>query len=107
MKTTEDYLNDQREFQNTKTSDDRRKELLLELQERAKNYDPSKICMFSEEKEVVFYAEWTEALIPGHIYSREGIKEYGISGTCEYHFDKWADGETEQIDLVRNPDDSL
>lgn len=78
-------------FNNPTTTDETRKELLKELQRRSIENDPTKTCRFSEEKEVVFFAEWEEALIPGHIYSKEGLEEYRISQTCEYHFDKWCD----------------
>lgn len=30
---------------------------------------------------------------PGAIYSPEGLKEYGISGLCEYCFDAIAEGQ--------------
>lgn len=84
-------------FNHPTTTDETRKELLKELQRRSKEFDPSKTCRFSEEKEVVFYAPWEEALIPGHIYSRDGMTEYGISGTCEYHFDKWTNNPEEDL----------
>lgn len=41
-------------------------------------------------KEVVFYYPDTEARDPGHIYSQDGLAEYKISQTCEYHFDQIA-----------------
>ena len=78
-------------FNHPTTTDETRKELLKELQRRAEESTPDKACRFSEEKEVVFFAEWDEALIPGHIYSKEGLEEYRISQTCEYHFDLWMD----------------
>lgn len=46
----------------------------------------SKKCI---EGEPMLYVEYDRALIPGHIYSREGIAEARISGSCEYHFDRW------------------
>lgn len=45
----------------------------------------SLICFVGQER--VFYAPDTEARMPGHIYSENGKSEYGISKTCEYHFD--------------------
>lgn len=41
------------------------------------------------EGEVMLYVPYERALIPGHIYSDEGLKEARISGSCEYHFDRW------------------
>jgi hypothetical protein len=40
--------------------------------------------------EKVFFVEYHKALMPGHIYSRLGRKEFGISGCCEFHFDEMA-----------------
>lgn len=39
--------------------------------------------------EKVFFYQYDHALIPGHIYSGDGIAEFRISKVCEYHFDKW------------------
>lgn len=41
------------------------------------------------EGEFMLYLEYDRALMPGHIYSYEGVKEARISGSCEYHFDRW------------------
>lgn len=35
-----------------------------------------------------FYVENDKALVPGHVYSQSGMDEFGISGLCEYCFDK-------------------
>jgi hypothetical protein len=48
-------------------------------------------CYMGGEK--VFYQPVSEhdeqkASGPGHIYSEAGLKEYKISGACEYHFDE-------------------
>jgi hypothetical protein len=38
--------------------------------------------------EAVFWLEYSEALLPGHIYSARGRQEFQkISHVCEYHFD--------------------
>jgi hypothetical protein len=37
--------------------------------------------------EPVFYMEYDVPLVPGHIYSDMGRKEFRLSGLCEYHFD--------------------
>ena len=42
--------------------------------------------------EIAWFASWTEALAEGHIYSEAGLREFGISGLCEYHFDKITKG---------------
>lgn len=39
--------------------------------------------------EKVFYFSYPKGLIPGHIYSLAGKAEFGISRSCEYHFDEW------------------
>ena len=36
----------------------------------------------------MIWLEGTEALFEGHIYSRAGYDEVGISGVCEWCFDK-------------------
>ena len=41
------------------------------------------------EGEVMLFHEYDRALIPGHIYSEAGVREAKISGSCEYHFDRW------------------
>lgn len=42
------------------------------------------------EGEAMFYLAHTHALIPGHVYSREGLREIRLSGYCEFHFDEIA-----------------
>lgn len=42
-------------------------------------------CMFGEK---VFWHTGPYAVVPGHIYSRDGAVEYRrASGICEFHFD--------------------
>lgn len=76
------------EFYHPDTSDERRTELLKEVQAEAEA-EPSTADAKCIEGETVFYVEHDKALIPGHIYSRDGITEYRVSRTCEFHFDLW------------------
>ena len=41
------------------------------------------------EGEPMLWLPHTRALMPGHIYSQAGAAEARISGSCEYHFDRW------------------
>jgi len=51
--------------------------------------------------EYVFYMEHDKGLIPGHIYSMDGVKEMGISNCCEFHFDEMFGPDIEaEVDLV-------
>jgi hypothetical protein len=53
-----------------------------------------------EGGEYVFYYGYEKALIPGHIYSEDGLNEYHISRCCEYHFDEmFAEDEDPPTDL--------
>lgn len=47
------------------------------------------------QKEAVFYLPYHKALLPGHIYSEMGLREFKISHCCEYHFDEWFKEEDE------------
>jgi hypothetical protein len=73
------------EFEDESTSDERRIEILKIVQGEAEIHTPEKKCY---DGEVVFFVQWHKALIPGHIYSKDGLKEYQISKHCEYHFDE-------------------
>lgn len=73
------------EFEDEGTADERRIEILKIVQAEAAIHTPEKKCY---DGEVVFFVEWHKALIPGHIYSRAGLREYQISKHCEYHFDE-------------------
>lgn len=60
---------------------------LRQMKEQAEQEEsPTKKCV---EGEFMLFVEWERALMPGHIYSESGIAEARISGSCEYHFDKW------------------
>jgi len=59
-------------------------------------------CIIGKEK--VFFVEHTRSLIPGHIYSRAGMREVSITGMCEYHFDEMCqdDEDAPRIGCLRN-----
>jgi hypothetical protein len=46
----------------------------------------------------MFYAPDAMARVPGHIYSREGLREARISKSCEWCFDTLADETTADPD---------
>jgi len=58
-------------------------------------YDEGRYHYLCVMGEPVFYFDYPHALIPGHVYSESGMDEYKISGSCEYHFDKWFKEEDE------------
>lgn len=75
----------QQEFESEDTTRERRIELLTLLQEgsdEAKTGRPCPRC-----KHYPFFAPYDEALIEGHVYSRAGIAEIGLSCYCEFCFD--------------------
>ena len=48
-----------------------------------------------------FYYPGDKALDPGHIYSKAGVTEFGISGMCQYCFDQVTSGIDQDVaDLV-------
>ena len=57
------------------------------LKEKLDKDADAAVCL---EGEKVFYAGYHKAVMPGHIYSPAGVKEYNISHLCEYHFDETA-----------------
>jgi hypothetical protein len=60
----------------------------LSQAEVAEHPEYTKQCLLGEG---VYYVEYYKALLPGHIYSQAGVKEFGISRMCEYHFDEVCD----------------
>lgn len=73
------------EFENRDTTHGRRVEILTMLQEGAdetKLLPPCPNC-----QHVPFHAPWHEAVIEGHVYSRDGLNELHITRLCEYCFD--------------------
>ena len=57
--------------------------------------------------EKVFFVEHDHAIMPGHIYSNDGIKEYKISQACEYHFDTWLAEDEGEFDGNLSQDSDL
>jgi hypothetical protein len=41
---------------------------------------------------------------PGHIYSEAGLREYRLSGACEYHFDQLAEEPPQAEDFLEKAD---
>jgi hypothetical protein len=41
---------------------------------------------------------------PGHIYSETGLREYRLSGACEYHFDQLAEEPPQAEDFLEKAD---
>ena len=74
-----------REFENRDTTYERRVEILSMIQEGADETKYLPPCMNC--KHVPFYVPWHEAMIEGHVYSNDGLREINISGLCEYCFD--------------------
>jgi hypothetical protein len=75
------------EFERSNTTEDRRKEILEQVQKWADGEIPEATCMNC--KKTVIYIPYGYALIEGHIYSSEGMDEYRyISKCCEFCFDK-------------------
>ena len=44
-----------------------------------------------------FYYPGDKALDPGHIYSKAGVREFGVSGMCEYCFDQVTGGIQDDV----------
>jgi hypothetical protein len=75
----------EREFEDKSTTRERRIELLTLLQEGANEAKMGRPC--PRCKNYLFYAPHDEALIEGHVYSRDGLAEIRITGYCEWCFD--------------------
>lgn len=73
------------EFENRDTTHGRRVEILTMLQEGADETKLLRPCPNCQH--VPFHAPWHEALIEGHVYSNNGLREISITGICEYCFD--------------------
>lgn len=90
MSTFEDMSPDeraavQREFGDKDTTRERRVDILTLLQEGADETKMGFPC--PRCKHYPFFAQHDEALIEGHVYSRDGMAEIGITGYCEFCFD--------------------
>jgi len=74
------------EFETSTTTRERRIELLTLVREGANEAKQRHRCPMC--KNYLFYAPHDEALIEGHVYSPEGLAEIGITGLCEFCFDR-------------------
>ncbi len=83
--TDEERLELQREFERRDTTRERRIELLTFLQEGSDEAKMGPVC--PNCKHYPFYAPHDEALLEGHVYSRDGLAERRITGLCEFCFD--------------------
>ena len=75
----------QDEFNSERTTRERRVEILGYLRDTSNEAQISRPC--PRCKNVPFYAPHGEALIEGHVYSRDGVAEIRITGYCEFCFD--------------------
>lgn len=75
-----------KEFEDAKTTDERRAELVAWVQERAAEDGETQACWNC--KKLVVMLDWHEGVAEGHIYSHDGMREYRISRVCEFCFDK-------------------
>jgi hypothetical protein len=59
-------------------------------------------CIVGREK--IFFVEHTRSLMPGHIYSYAGVREFRNTHLCEYHFDEacQSDPDAPRIGCLRN-----
>jgi len=87
----------QKEFETEGTTRERRVELLTLVQEGANEAQMGRPCPVC--KNYLFFAPHDEALIEGHVYSRDGVAELRITGYCEFCFDRiTAEPEEEEED---------
>lgn len=73
------------EFENSATTRERRIEILTLVREGANEVKVGPRC--PRCKNYSFFAPHDEALIEGHVYSRDGLAEIRITGYCEFCFD--------------------
>lgn len=78
------------EFETLETTDDRRIEIIHEVQLILADTFPEIVvnerrCI--KCKEIRFYAPYDHALTFGHVYSETGLQETVITGYCEFCFD--------------------
>jgi hypothetical protein len=69
--------------------------------EAMRNRENTQMCFLrarSTPEHAMFYAPDDMARVPGHIYSREGMREARISKSCEWCFDTLADETTADPD---------
>lgn len=84
----------QQEFEDENTTDDRRVEILTLMRSFAEQEMPDATCIYC--KQVGIYAPYTHALIEGHCYTQDGVRDFTrITGVCEFCFDKAHEGVEE------------
>jgi len=76
----------QQEFKTSTTTRERRIELLTLVREGSNEFKIGRPCPMC--KNYPFFAPHYEPLIEGHVYSHDGMAEIGITGYCEWCFDK-------------------
>ena len=59
----------------------------VQLKTKADSDAEYALFCIEEPAHKVFFYDTDKALMPGHIYSQAGEKEYTMSGFCEYCFD--------------------
>lgn len=89
--TTKDRLKKleglQHDFYLDDISDEHRVRILKQIQVWAHEEQPESHCVICKKNGL--YIPYDYALIEGHCYSEDGMREYtGISKVCEYCFDK-------------------
>jgi len=82
----EEKLALRREFENPEASRELRIAILTLVREGANEAKQRHRCPMC--KNYLFYAPHHEALIEGHVYSEQGLAEIGITGLCEFCFDR-------------------
>lgn len=80
------------EFERDTTTDERRAEILTLMRDSAEEAQMGTSWNLNKVKcprcqHHLFYAPWTHALIEGHVYSDDGVREVYITGFCEFCFD--------------------
>ena len=74
-------------FYHEESSDTLRKEIILEVRRRALEPGPPVgKCVYC--KQPFLDIPYDHALIEGHVYSENGLKEVNITGICEWCFDE-------------------
>lgn len=75
----------QDEFKRHTTTDERRAEILTLVRDGADEAQMGPKCMRCGHYS--FHVTWDHALIEGHVYSKDGVREVYISSCCEFCFD--------------------
>lgn len=88
----------QDEFNSEGTTRERRAEILGYLRDGANEAQMGRQC--PRCKNYPFFATHDEALIEGHVYSGDGVRELQITGYCEFCFDLVTQEPDEEDDPV-------